>query len=440
MLLTDLIAKKRDGHVLTREEIEFFVSGVTKNTIPDYQASSFLMAAFIRGLSPQETSFLTQAMIESGEVLNLSAVPGAKVDKHSTGGVGDGISLVLAPLVAACGVPVPMISGRALGHTGGTLDKLESIPGFRTNLSKEEFIRQMQELGLCMIGQTSEIAPADKKIYALRDVTGTVESIPLISASIMSKKIAEGCDALVLDVKTGSGAFMKDKKSARALAKCMLGIGRRARKKMAAVITDMNQPLGKMIGNALEIEQAVRILKGEEDRLTQDFVLLTEVLGGWMLCLGGAAKTSQDGLEKIKNARQDGSGLKKFKDMVRAQGGDASVCDDPRAILPHAKIKKAVVSPWKGFVNLLEARSIGLSALLLGAGRETQESVIDASAGIILHKKVGDAVERGETIAELLTTNNAGDLVRAQEKFLSGLKVTKTKPKPIRLIHQVLRA
>ncbi len=439
MLVTDLIAKKRDGAILSQEEIEFFVSGYTKNEIPDYQASAFLMACFLRGLTPKETSFLTGAMVRSGEVLNLSSVPGIKADKHSTGGVGDGISLALAPLVAACGVPVPMISGRALGHTGGTLDKLESIPGFRTDLSKDQFIKQLKEIGICMIGQTLSIAPADKKIYALRDVTSTVESISLISASIMSKKIAEGTDVLILDVKTGSGAFMKDKKSAKALAKAMLDIGRRARKKMAALITDMNQPLGKMIGNALEIEQTIELLKGEENRLTRDFVELTDVLGGWMLCLGGKAKTSNEGRAKIRSARQDGSGLAKFKEMIQAQGGDVSVCDHPQKILPQARVKKAVLSPWKGYVNVLEAKSLGLSALLLGAGRQTKESAIDFSAGIILHKKIGDTVERGEMIAELLTTTHESSLKIAEEKFLSGLKVSKVKPKPVRLIHDILR-
>ena len=300
MLATELIAKKRNGQTLNQEEIEFFVRSYTSGEIPDYQASAFLMAAFLKGLNRRETSFLTQAMVQSGEALDLSKIPGIKVDKHSTGGVGDGISLTAAPLVAACGVPVPMISGRALGHTGGTLDKLESIPGFRVNLSKSEFIGQLKRIGLCMIGQTDEMAPADRKLYALRDVTGTVESIPLISASIMSKKIAEGTDALLLDVKTGSGAFMRDKKDAAALAKSMLDIGRRARKKTLAIVTDMNQPLGKAVGNALEIEAAIELLKGREEPAAMDFVLLTEALGGWMLFLGGAAKNFGEGRQKIR--------------------------------------------------------------------------------------------------------------------------------------------
>ncbi|OGR87213.1 MAG: thymidine phosphorylase [Elusimicrobia bacterium RIFCSPLOWO2_01_FULL_60_11] len=433
------MSKKRDGKLLTQEEMEFFVSGFTRGEIPDYQASAFLMASFLKGLTPKETSFLASAMLHSGEILSLASVPGLKVDKHSTGGVGDGISLALAPLAAACGAKVPMISGRALGHTGGTLDKLESIPGFRTDLSQDRFIGQVKDIGVCMIGQTAEIAPADKKIYALRDVTGTVESIPLISASIMSKKLAEGADALVLDVKTGSGAFMREKKDALKLAKSMLDIGRRSRKKMAAVITDMNQPLGAAVGNALEIEQTVRILSGQESPLTRDFVELTEVLGGWMLFLGGVAKTSVEGRERIRKARQDGSGLAKFKEMVRAQGGEPAVCDRPQDILARASIRKTLVSPWKGFVNVLEARSVGIAALLLGAGRRTQESSVDASAGILLHKKAGDPVERGESVAELFTSRQ--DWVDGAEKtFFSGLKITKVKPRLPRLIHQILRS
>lgn len=359
LLITELISKKRDGKLLTQEEIEFFVSEFTRGEIPDYQASAFLMAAYLQGFTPKETSFLTSAMIQSGEILSLNSITGLKVDKHSTGGVGDGISLALAPLAAACGLAVPMISGRALGHTGGTLDKLESIPGFRTDLNQSQFISQIKDIGLCMIGQTAEIAPADKKIYALRDVTATVESIPLISASIMSKKLAEGADALVLDVKTGSGAFMREKKDAVRLAKSMLDIGRRARKKMAALITDMNQPLGAAVGNAIEIEQTVEILAGQENPLTRDFVELTEILGGWMLFLGGLSKNSIEGRERIRKARLDGSGLAKFAEMIRAQGGDPAVCERPQEILARARVKKTVTSPWKGFVNVLEARSVG---------------------------------------------------------------------------------
>lgn len=438
MLFADVILKKREGLVLSSEEIEFFVRALTRGQIPDYQASAFLMASFIQGLSPKETSCLAGAMLRSGEILDLSSVPGIKVDKHSTGGVGDGISLVLAPLVAACGVPVPMISGRALGHTGGTLDKLESIPGMRTNLSKEEFLGQLKLIGVCMIGQTSELAPADKKMYALRDVTGTIESIPLISASIMSKKLAEGTDVLVLDVKVGTGAFMKEKKTARALAKCMLDIARRAKKKAAALITDMNQPLGRAVGNALEIEQAVQVLQGREERGTADFVELTEVLGGWMLFLAGASKTSVQGRERIREARLNGSGLKKFREIVAAQGGDPSVCDRPSEILPQARHRKTVVSPWKGFVNALEARSVGIAALLLGAGRKTQEEAVDPAAGILLHKKVGDPVERGEPVADLLSSGEIPS-ERPGEIFLSALRVSKVRPKAVRLIHEVLR-
>ena len=439
MLATDIISKKRDGGLLTEEEINFFVSGFTRGDIPDYQASSFLMASFLKGLTPKETSFLTSSMLNSGETLDLSSISGIKVDKHSTGGVGDGISLALAPLAAACGVPVPMISGRALGHTGGTLDKLESIPGFRTNMGREEFIEQIRKIGVCMIGQTAEIAPADKKLYALRDVTATVESIPLISASIMSKKLAEGADALVLDVKTGTGAFMKDKRDALRLAKAVLDIGKRARKKMTAVITDMSQPLGAAVGNAVEIEQTVEILRGKENRLTWDFVELTEVLGGWMLFLGGRAKNSVEGRAQIRQARLDGSGLKKFSEMIAAQGGDSAVCEKPGEILARARIRKILPSPWKGFVNILEARAVGMAALLLGAGRQTQKSVIDPAAGILLYKKVGDQVERGEPVAELIGSSQEL-LDGAENMFLSGLKIARTRPRPPRLVHQILRS
>lgn len=433
----DIIFKKRNGGKLTKEEIDFFVRSFTHGEIPDYQASAFLMAVFIRGMNGNETALLTQAMSESGEKLNLSSVPGMKVDKHSTGGVGDGISLVLAPLVAACGLPVPMISGRGLGHTGGTLDKLESIPGFRVNLSKDEFIQQLKKIGVAIAGQTAEFAPADRKFYALRDVTATVDSIPLISASILSKKLAEGCDALVLDVKTGSGAFMQDKKSAVGLAKTMVDIGKRSGKKMVALITNMDQPLGRKIGNALEIEQAIEILNGKVEPKTESFVELTEILGGWMLVLGGICKNWKEGKEKICQVRLNGQGLKKFKEMIEMQGGNSKVCDEPKAVLPQSKKSKMIPSPWKGIVSSIHARSVGIASLILGAGREKQEDRIDHSAGIVLHKKVGDPVERGEALAEFFYSDDS-KLDSAEKTFLSAIKVVKTRPKSLPLIYEVI--
>ncbi len=434
----DLIYKKRNGGRLNREEIQFFVSGFTDGSITDYQASAFLMAAFIRGMDATETSILTETMRDSGDCLDLSSVPGVKVDKHSTGGVGDGISLVLAPLVAACGVPVPMMSGRGLGHTGGTLDKLESIPGFTTNISEAQAVAQLKQIGCVMMGQTSRLAPADKKMYALRDVTATVDCVPLIAASILSKKLAEGCDGLVLDVKTGSGAFMQEKKQAVALAQSMVAIGKKCRKKMVALITDMNEPLGKAVGNALEVKQALEILAGKEDHATQSYVSLTETLGAWMLVLGGKARVHKEGVEKISSARKNGAGLKKFQELVSAQGGDSTFCADPDRFLPRAPMVKQILSPWKGFVASLNARSVGVASVLLGAGREKQDSPVDLSAGIVLHKKLGGKVERGESLAEFHYSDEkkCGDAERA---FMAGVKIAKIKPRLNPLIYKIIR-
>ena len=434
----DLIFKKRNGGTLTREEIEFFVRSFTRGDIPDYQAAAFLMAVYFRGMDGRETADLTLAMAASGSSLDLSSVPGVKVDKHSTGGVGDGVSLLLAPLVAACGVPVPMMSGRGLAHTGGTLDKLESIPGFRVGLTAQEFARNLKEIGVAMMGQTPEIAPADRKLYALRDVTATVENLSLITASILSKKLAEGCDALVLDVKWGSGAFMGDKKSAAALARSMVRIGKRCKRRVVALLTDMNEPLGAAVGNSLEVEQAVDILQGKETPLTKDIIELTEVLAGWMLFLGGKAGDSKEGRGKIRQARRDGRGLSKFKEMVAIQGGDPAVADRPRQVLPQARHSATVVSPWKGTIGSMQSRVIGTASMVLGAGRETQESRIDPAAGILLLKKTGAAVERGEPLAELRSSDDS-KLAEAGRMFLSALKIGKLRPKPKTLVHAVLR-
>ncbi len=438
MRIYDIIIKKRDGHELTSEEIGYFISAYTSGEVPDYQAASLLMAIFFQGMNHKETALLTQFMTDSGKKLDLGSLPGIKVDKHSTGGVGDGISLVLAPLVAACGVIVPMMSGRGLGHTGGTLDKLASIPNFRVELSNAEMLECLNKINVVMIGQSPELAPADRKLYALRDVTGTVESIPLIAASILSKKFAEGADALVLDIKTGNGAFMRDKKNAVKLGRTMIELGKRQRKRVVALVTDMNQPLGEMIGNSLEIEQAVTILQGKENPRTKSFIELTEKLGGLMLYLGGKAASPNAGQKLIAQARADKLGLETFRALVKMQGGDPRVCDAPQEVLPQAKYKESLVSPWKGWIMEMSALSAGKAALLLGAGRSTKESAIDLSAGIRLHKQVGDRVERGELIADFFSSTVA-EFTYASAAFSAGLKIGKVRPRPRPLILDVLK-
>ena len=434
----DVIYKKRNGGKLSREEIDFFIRSFTKGEIPDYQASALAMAVYFRGMDARETADLTLAMRDSGETWDLSQAPGTKVDKHSTGGVGDGISLVLAPLAAACGVTVPMMSGRGLAHTGGTLDKLEAIPGFRVGLSREEAQRQLREIGAAMVGQTAGIAPADKKLYALRDVTATVDSIPLITASILSKKLAEGCDALVLDVKTGDGAFMRERKDAALLARAMVNIGRRCKKKMVALITDMEEPLGNAVGNALETRQAVEILQGREERGAERYIELTEILGAWMLFLGGACRNLKDGAAKIRAARLDGRGLNKLKEIVAMQKGDPRVCDDPAAWLPRAQYVKPVVSPWAGLVSAIPARAVGLASMMLGAGRRTQEGGIDPAAGILLQKKAGDSVQRGEPLA-LFHYSDGAQADEAERTFLAAVKVGRVRPKPRPLVYHTMK-
>ena len=393
----DIIRKKRDAGELSREEIESLVSAYTRGDIPDYQVSAWLMAVVLRGMSRAETAALTDAMLRSGEILDLSSLAARKVDKHSTGGVGDKTSLVLAPLAAAAGLAVPMISGRGLGHTGGTLDKLESIPGFNVNLSVGEFRRVLATCGCAMIGQTAEIAPADRKLYALRDVTGTVESPYLICASIMSKKLAEGIDALVLDVKTGSGAFMKNENDAAFLAELMVETGERMGKKVVALITDMDQPLGCMIGNALEVVEVVEILRGEGP---EDLRQLCVELGGWMLHLGGVASTVEEGKKHSSELINSGKALEKFRQMVELQGGDAGVIDDPKK-LPQARHKLTVSSEKNGHITSLQCEQIGTACVILGGGRERKEDSVDPAVGIVLHKKVGDRVAAGETVATI---------------------------------------
>jgi pyrimidine-nucleoside phosphorylase len=397
MRATDVIARKRDGGALSRDEIAFFVDGVTTGAFPDYQASALLMAILIRGMTPQETAWLTDAMVHSGIRVDLRDVPGVKVDKHSTGGVGDKTSLILAPLAAACGVPVPMMSGRGLGHTGGTLDKLESIPGFRVGLSLEEMKEALKKTGCAMIGQTSHIAPADKTLYALRDVTATVESIPLISASIMSKKIAEGIDALVLDVKTGSGAFMKTEADSRRLAESLVSIGQASGVRTEAVITSMETPLGLAVGNALEVIECLDVLKGGGPH---DLIEVSTELAARMLLLAGVAADRADAEQQVVNAIASGAGLERFRRIVEQQGGDPHVVDDYRR-LPSAPGRHVVPAPRSGFVVRLDAELVGRASVALGAGRDRVEDSVDPAVGVVVIAKPGDEVGEGDAIVEL---------------------------------------
>ena len=388
---------KRDGRPLSREEIGSFVSGVTDGTLPDYQASALLMAIVLRGMNADETAWLTDAMVHSGVRVNLGDVPGVKVDKHSTGGVGDKTSLILAPLAAACGVPVPMMSGRGLGHTGGTLDKLESIPGFRVNLTLAEMKAALARTGCAMIGQTSQIAPADKKLYALRDVTGTVESIPLISASIMSKKIAEGIDALVLDVKSGSGAFMKTEADSRRLAESLVSIGNASGVKTEAIITAMDVPLGRSIGNALEIVECFEVLKG---RGPDDLIEISTELAARMLVLGRITSDHDDARRRIARAIESGDGLDRFRQIIDVQGGDPRVVDDYQR-LPQVRDCRMVTASRSGYLARLDAELVGRASVALGAGRNRVEDPVDPAVGIIVKARPGDAVRSGDPVLEI---------------------------------------
>ena len=395
----DLIRKKRDGGALSAAEIEYLVEGCTKDdgSIPDYQLAAWLMAVVLRGMTREETAVLTHAMLHSGEVLDLSFLPAKKVDKHSTGGVGDKTSLVLAPLVAAGGLFVPMISGRGLGHTGGTLDKLESIPGFRVGLAVPEFHRVLKACGCSMIGQTEKVAPADRKLYALRDVTGTVESPYLICASIMSKKLAEGTDALVLDVKTGSGAFMKKEEDAVFLAELMVETGERMGKQMVALITDMNQPLGRMVGNALEVQECIEVLHGGGPADLRELCL---DLAAWMFFLGGSSKTVSQGKQLSEQIIASGKAFERFRQMVELQGGDISAIDDPTR-LPGTDHRVDVPSLQSGYVTAILCEQVGTACVILGGGRERKEDSVDPAVGIVVHKKIGDKVSTGEPLCTI---------------------------------------
>lgn len=394
----ELIKAKRDGAALGTEDLRAFVAGFTRGSIPEYQMAALCMAIFYRGLNAEELGAWTQAMLESGEVIDLSGIPGIKVDKHSTGGVGDKVSLCLAPLVASCGVPVPMISGRGLGHTGGTLDKLETIPGFSVNLSTEDYRSAVREVGACLIGQTETLVPADKRLYALRDVTATVDCIPLIASSIMSKKLAEGIDALVLDVKVGSGAFMKRVEDARSLASTMIGLGKSMGRRVTAFLTNMDQPLGRAIGNSIEVEEAVSVLQG---RGPEDLTELTYVLGSEMMILGGRAADEAAARQELEAAVSSGRALRKLKEIVKCQNGDERAVDD-LSLLPRARFSEAVASQEEGVVAGIDTEALGLAAVLLGAGRETVQSRIDPSVGLLVHKKLGDSVRRGDLLVEVL--------------------------------------
>jgi pyrimidine-nucleoside phosphorylase len=407
MRAVDIIAKKRDGHELTRDEINFIIRGYTSGDVADYQMAALVMAIYLRGMTNEETIALTDAMLHSGEVVDFSDLGRSRVDKHSTGGVGDKTSLVIAPVVAAAGVLVPMISGRGLGHSGGTLDKLESIPGFRTDLSLSEFRATLVEVGAALIGQTAEIAPADKKLYALRDVTATVACRPLMAASIMSKKMAEGASGLVLDVKTGSGAFLKNEEDARELAKLMISIARGMNKECIVLITDMNQPLGRAVGNSLELIEAFETLKGQGP---DDFNTLCRELSAEMLVMGGAATDTERGRERYDELIASGAAAEKMRAIIRAQEGDPQVLDDYR-LLPSAQNTQEVVATQDGYVQAIDTEAIGHASMLLGAGRMRLDTAIDLGVGLIVHAKIGDKVERESPLA----TIHFNDDARAEE-------------------------
>ncbi len=429
----DLILKKRNGGELSREEIAFFVEGYTKGEIPDYQVSALMMAIYFQKMNEQETLALTMAMAGSGDMLDLSQIQGVKVDKHSTGGVGDKTSLALAPMVAACGLPVAKMSGRGLGHTGGTIDKLESFPGFTTSLTRQQFLDNVNRIGIAIMGQTADLAPADKKLYALRDVTATVDNMSLIASSIMSKKLAAGAEAIVLDVKTGSGAFMKQEADARALGEEMVRIGRNAGRRMSAVISDMDQPLGRAVGNALEVREAIETLQGGGP---EDFRELCLVLGSQMLMAGEKARSREEAEKMLKGVIQDGSALEKLAQFVEAQGGNPQAVYRPE-LLPRADIVKTVPAPVSGYVSHIACDEVGICSLLLGGGRETKESRVDLSVGLVLNKKVGDYVEAGEPLA-LIHANREERAAEAERRFLAAVAIGGTAPEKRSLIKAVM--
>lgn len=430
--MVDVIDHKRNKQPLSKEEIMAFVEGYTQGKIPDYQASALLMAIYFNGMTSEEQANLTMEMLASGDKLDLSDIPGIKVDKHSTGGVGDKTSIPLAPMIAALGIPVPMISGRGLGHTGGTLDKLEAIPGFRVELSESEFKEQVAKIKVAIVGATGNVAPADKKIYALRDVTDTVDSIPLIASSIMSKKIASGTDALVLDVKTGSGAFMKEEQDATALAHALVEIGKSVGMKCMAVISDMNQPLGNMIGNSLEIQESIEILKGRGPKDITDLVL---TLGSQMVVLAGKADNLEIARKMLVEVINNGEALATFKKMIAAQGGNSAVVDNYK-LLPQARYKIELPAKTTGYISKMVADDIGVAAMLLGGGRQSKEDKIDYAVGLELHKKVGDKVQRGDNILTIYSNNENVDNIK--DILYNSIKISDERTH-LQLIHQIIK-
>lgn len=433
--MVDFIVTKRDGGTHTREEIQAFIQGYVRDEIPDYQASAWCMAVYFQGMTPEETAWLTEAMAYSGETLDLHDVAPFVVDKHSSGGVGDKTTLAVGPIVAAAGLPVGKMSGWGLGHTGGTLDKLSSFRGFRAELSFEEFKRQLKEVGLVIAGPTHNLAPADKKLYALRDVTGTVPSIPLIAASIMSKKIATGSDAIVLDVKVGRGAFMKTLEDAERLARLMVDIGTRLGRKMTAIISDMNQPLGRAVGNALEVKEALATLRGEGPL---DFTELVYTVAGEMLRLGGKATSPEAARALVDRVVQDGSALRKFREFIVAQGGDPAQVDNPD-LLPSAAYQVDLPSPQSGYIAGIDAYTVGLTAMHLGGGREKKGDPIDYAVGVVLYKKIGDRVERGEPLCQV-HANDPERLAEAQARLQQAFEFSDVPVQPPPLIHRIIRA
>ncbi len=434
MRMPEIIAKKRDGAELSREEIEFVIDGYTRGEIPDYQVSALLMAIVWRGMSRRETSDLTMAMVRSGDTMDLSSISGVKADKHSTGGVGDKTSLALLPMVASCGVRMAKMSGRGLGHTGGTLDKLESFPGFSSALDEQSFLRQVEEVGFAIAGQTANLDPADKKLYALRDVTATVQSIPLIVSSIMSKKLAAGADVIVLDVKCGGGAFMKTLEEAQVLAREMVEIGRMNGRRTVACITDMEEPLGSAVGNALEVKEAIALLRGE---FGGEFLELCLTLGACILTESGAAENDAAARERLKAAIADGSALAKLAEFVKAQGGDERAVYDV-SLLPRAPVVMPAPSPVSGYVNHIDAEKVGLVSMHLGGGRETKDSDIDLSVGVLLLRKVGDRVEVGESLAVIHAADEAAAL-RAAEELAGAYSIVPEKPVRPPFIRDIVR-
>lgn len=433
MSFVDLIIKKRDGGELSTEEIKYFVQGVTDGSIPDYQVSSMLMAICLKSLNDRETADLTLAMTHSGRILNLSAIDGIKVDKHSTGGVADTTTLILAPLTASLGLKVIKMSGRGLGHTGGTLDKLESIPGFNVSLTEQQAIEQVNSIGIAIMGQTADLAPADKRMYALRDVTGTVESIPLIAASIMSKKLAAGSDAIVLDVKYGNGAFMKSLDDARSLARTMVNIGNSLGRRTTALITPMDRPLGMYIGNSLEVIEAIEILKGNCEGRLKTVAL---ELGAKMLVLGGIADSTQTALDMLNANIQNKKGLDKFKELITAQGGNPTVCDD-YSLFPKARESYTLVSPKSGILTSINTTDIGRASVAAGAGRTVKDAPIDLGAGIIMHVTTGDNINTGDCIAEIFA-DTAEKCRSSAEILLSALDISDKKAEPLPVLAEVI--